>query len=58
MISAERGLWLPDAAHRADLGVFAERARRLDGAAVIRLRQRSEDVLVAWAAGFVRKASQ
>jgi hypothetical protein len=48
--TAERGLWLPDAAERANLGVFVERARRLDEAAVIRLRQRSENVLVAWAA--------
>ncbi|MBV9515471.1 MAG: hypothetical protein JO280_15750 [Mycobacteriaceae bacterium] len=46
----ERGLWLSDAAHRANLAAFVERARRLDDAAVIRLRQRSEDVLVAWAA--------
>ncbi len=48
--TAERGVWLPDAAHRADLVAFVERVRRLDDAAVIRLRQRSEDVLVAWAA--------
>lgn len=48
--TAERGIWLPDAAHRANLAAFAERARRLDDAAVIRLRQRSEGVLVAWAA--------
>ena len=47
--TGERGAWLPDAAHRANLVAFAERARRLDEAAVIRLRQRSGDVLVAWA---------
>jgi hypothetical protein len=46
----ERGLWLPDSAARANLGAFAERMRRLDDAAVIRLRQRSPNVLVAWAA--------
>jgi hypothetical protein len=48
--TAERGAWLPDAAHRADLAAFVERARRLDEAAVIRLRRRSADTLVAWAA--------
>jgi len=48
--AVERGVWLPEAADRADLAAFAERARRLDDAAVIRLRRRSEDVLVAWAA--------
>lgn len=47
--SSERGLWLPEAAGRANLAAFVERARRLDEAAVIRLRQRSEEVLVAWA---------
>jgi hypothetical protein len=46
---SERGLWLSEDAARADLGAFAERARRLDPAAVIRLRQRSADALVAWA---------
>jgi hypothetical protein len=49
-MTSERGVWLPDAAQRADLAAFLERARRLDDAAVIRLRQRSGDVLVAWAA--------
>ena len=48
--TVERGVWLPNAADRADLTAFVERARRLDDAAVIRLRRRSEDVLVAWAA--------
>ena len=46
---AERGVWLPHVAERTNLRAFVERARRLDEAAVIRLRQRSEDVLVAWA---------
>lgn len=46
----ERGLWLPDAAHRADLAAFVERAMRLDDAAVIRLRTRSAGLLTAWVA--------
>jgi hypothetical protein len=57
--AAERGVWLPDSAQRANLGVFAERARRLDDAAVIRLRQRSPGALVSWAAtGFDVLASR
>ena len=56
---AERGLWLPDAAHRADLAAFVERATRLDDAAVIRLRVRSPGMLTAWAAtGFDVLASR
>ncbi len=47
--SAERRIWLPGAADRANLTAFVERVRRLDDAAVIRLRQRSSDVLAAWA---------
>ena len=47
---AERGIWLPDAADRADLLTFTERALRLDETAVVRLRTRSETALVAWAA--------
>ena len=55
----ERGLWLPDVVQRRDLAAFAERAQRLDEAAVIRLRQRSEGVVVAWAAtGFDVLASR
>lgn len=46
--AAERGLWLPVADARTNLRAFVERARRLDDAAVIRLRQRSPDVVVAW----------
>lgn len=58
-LSAERGVWLPDTAQRANLATFVERARRLDDAAVIRLRQRSKEVLVAWAAtGFDVLASR
>lgn len=57
--AAERGLWLPDHAARPNLAAFVERAQRLDDAAVIRLRQRSEGVLVAWAAtGFNVLASR
>jgi hypothetical protein len=56
---AERGLWLPDSAQQANLGAFAERARRLDDAAVIRLRQRSAGAIVSWAAtGFDVLASR
>ncbi|UQX12674.1 hypothetical protein [Candidatus Mycobacterium methanotrophicum] len=49
---AERGLWLgteSTAAHRADLSAFAQRAARLDPAAVIRLRTRSPGLFTAWA---------
>ena len=57
--NSERGLWLPDPAHRTNLGTFVERARRLDDAAVIRLRERSPSRLVAWAAtGFDVLASR
>jgi hypothetical protein len=55
---AERGLWL-DTAHQADLATFVERAQRLDDAAVIRLRQRSDGLLAAWTAtGFDVLASR
>ena len=47
---AERGIWLADAAQRENLGAFVQRALRLDEAAVVRLRARSDDVVVAWAA--------
>jgi hypothetical protein len=58
MTTPERGIWL-DAAHREDLATFADRALRLDEAAVIRLRERSEGVLVAWVAtGFDVLASR
>lgn len=48
----ERGVWLgPEsvAAHRADLTAFAERASRLDAAAVVRLRTRAPGEFTAWA---------
>ncbi|MDF2823046.1 MAG: hypothetical protein K0R68_454 [Mycobacterium sp.] len=46
----ERGIWLPDPVHRADLTMFLERAQRLDDAAVIRIRARSTGLLGAWVA--------
>lgn len=56
---AERGLWLVDPAHRADLAVFVDHARRLDEAAVIRIRARSAGLLTAWVAtGFDVVASR
>jgi hypothetical protein len=59
---AERGLWLgPDsmAAHCGDLTAFADRALRLDAAAVVRLRARSGGLLTAWVAtGFDVLASR
>jgi hypothetical protein len=59
MSSPDRGLWLGDGAHRDDLAAFVERARRLDDAAVIRLRARSEELVVAWTAtGFDVLASR
>ncbi len=47
---AERGLWIPDADHRKDLAAFVDRAIRLDGTAVIRLRARPGGLLTAWVA--------
>ena len=44
----ERGVWVPDSAHRQDLAVFAEHAQRLDEAAVIRLHTRTDDLVGAW----------
>jgi hypothetical protein len=49
-VIGERGIWLTDPAHRADLTMFAERAQRLDDAAVIRLRTRANGLLGAWVA--------
>ena len=57
--TSERGIWLDDAIHREDLAAFAERAMRLDDAAVIRLRGRSGGLVVAWVAtGFDVLASR
>jgi hypothetical protein len=59
MSTPDRGLWLNDATQRDDLAVFAERTQRLDDAAVIRLRERSQGIVVAWAAtGFDVLASR
>lgn len=56
---AERGLWLADPAHRADLAAFVDHAKRLDEAAVIRIRARSSGLLTAWVAtGFDVVASR
>jgi hypothetical protein len=56
---SERGLWLDDVAHREDLATFVDRAMRLDDASVIRLRQRSDNQVVAWlATGFDVLASR
>lgn len=44
------GLTIPDPGQRNDLKVFAERARRLDEAAVVRLRMRADGLLGAWVA--------
>jgi len=46
----ERGVLIPGAADRDDLAVFVERTLRLDAAAVIRLRARSDGFVMAWAA--------
>jgi hypothetical protein len=48
MTQPERGIWLDDASHRKDLATFVERAMRLDGAAVIRLRERKGGLVTAW----------
>jgi hypothetical protein len=56
---AERGIWLRNAAHRADLATFVDHALRLDEAAVIRVRARSAGQLTAWVAtGFDVLASR
>lgn len=52
MRTPERGLW-PAPGHRDDLAVFADRAVRLDEAAVVRLRERTGGLVTAWlATGF------
>lgn len=50
MSAPERGLWVDDPRDRADLATFLDRALRLDGAAVVRLRERSDGRAVAWVA--------
>ncbi|GJF08874.1 hypothetical protein NGTWS0302_26060 [Mycolicibacterium cyprinidarum] len=59
MTATERGVWLESTADREDLSVFTERAQRLDEAAVLRLRERPDEMIVAWAAtGFDVLASR
>lgn len=59
MSGPERGLWLTDPGHRDDLATFAERAVRLDDAAVVRLRERAGGDVVAYVAtGFDVLASR
>jgi hypothetical protein len=59
MSGSERGLWLSDRRDRDDLATFAERAVRLDDAAVVRLRERADGSVVAYVAtGFDVLASR
>lgn len=59
MTLTERGIWLDGVTHRDDLATFTDRVLRLDEAAVIRFRQRSDEHIVAWAAtGFDVLASR
>jgi hypothetical protein len=59
MTEPDRGIWLDDAAQREDLATFTERALRLDEAAVVRLRERTGGLVVAWVAtGFDVLASR
>lgn len=59
MTERERGIWLDGATHRDDLATFTDRVLRLDDTAVVRLRQRSDEHVVAWAAtGFDVLASR
>lgn len=59
MTGAERGVWLDGSSNRDDLSIFTERARRLDEAAVVRLRERPDGMIVAWVAtGFDVLASR
>jgi len=46
----ERGIWISDPVGRHDLVLFAERARVLDEASVIRLRTRADGLIGAWVA--------
>lgn len=59
MTGPERGLWVDDPHQREDFATFVDRALRLDDAAVVRLRARSGDQVVAWVAtGFDVLASR
>ena len=56
---SEFGLWPAGPADRTDLATFTDRALRLDEAAVVRLRARGADRVVAWVAtGFDVLASR
>lgn len=48
--SGKYRLRIPEASQRSDLTVFTERVLRLDEAAVVRLRTRSDGLIGAWAA--------
>jgi hypothetical protein len=59
MSGPERGLWLAGPGDRADLATFADRAARLDDAAVVRMRERAGGGVVAYVAtGFDVLASR
>ena len=45
---AERSLTVPDARDRDDLATFLTHATRLDAAAVVRMRRRGDQHVVAW----------
>jgi hypothetical protein len=47
-MSADPGLTIPHAVQRNDLAAFVERVVRLDDAAVIRLRRRTDGLVAAW----------
>jgi len=47
-MSTDRGLTIPEAVQRNDLAAFVERVVRLDDAAVIRLRRRTDGLVAAW----------
>jgi uncharacterized protein (UPF0335 family) len=47
-MSIDRRVTISDAVQRNDLAAFVERALRLDDAAVIRLRRRTDGMLAAW----------
>lgn len=44
----DRGIWIPGQAHRNDLTAFVAHGLRLDEAAVVRLRMRTDGRLAAW----------
>lgn len=50
MTGSERGLWLEDSRQRDDLAAFVDRVLHLDDATVVRLRERADGLIAAWAA--------